>query len=258
MSTTSVPQVQQQPGAAAPGPQLVRLYVWERPLRLAHWGIVFAIVVLSITGYYMHAPFLVAHARTDYWMGTMRFIHLLAAWVLLGSLLLRLYWFFMGNRWAHVRAFLPHTHRQEQSLTGMIGYYSLFKQEPFSQVGHNTLAAVTYLLVYALIALECLTGLALYSEVLGNRTLSFLIGWLPRLIDIQYLRMTHYGLMFIFLAFLIHHVYSALLVASEERNGLMESIFTGYKFVPSDLAEEEILEGETQRFGKRSRRRKLR
>jgi Ni/Fe-hydrogenase 1 B-type cytochrome subunit len=46
--------------------------------------------------------------------------------------------------------------------------------------------------------------------------------------------------MFAFFAFVIHHVYSAVLVSWEERNGLIESIFTGYKFVPmSELEEEE-------------------
>jgi Ni/Fe-hydrogenase 1 B-type cytochrome subunit len=45
--------------------------------------------------------------------------------------------------------------------------------------------------------------------------------------------------MFAFFAFVIHHVYSAVLVSWEERNGLIESIFTGYKFVPRDeLAED--------------------
>jgi Ni/Fe-hydrogenase 1 B-type cytochrome subunit len=40
--------------------------------------------------------------------------------------------------------------------------------------------------------------------------------------------------MFAFFAFVIHHVYSAVLVSWEERNGLIESIFTGYKFIPRD------------------------
>ena len=44
--------------------------------------------------------------------------------------------------------------------------------------------------------------------------------------------------MFAFFIFVIHHVYSAQLVSWEERNGLIESIFTGYKFVPeSELPE---------------------
>jgi Ni/Fe-hydrogenase 1 B-type cytochrome subunit len=45
--------------------------------------------------------------------------------------------------------------------------------------------------------------------------------------------------MFAFFAFVIHHVYSAVLVSWEERNGLIESIFTGYKFVPKAELEEE-------------------
>lgn len=253
MSTASLPPLEPQTTATEPGAPLVELYVWELPIRLAHWGIVFSIVVLSVTGYYMHAPFLISHARTDCRMGTMRFVHLLAAWIFLGSLLLRLYWFFMGNRFAHLRAFLPHTHRQKESLTGMATYYALFRPEPYHQAGHNTLAAVAYLLMYMLMGIECLTGFALYSEVLGNRALSFFVGWLPRLVDVQHLRMGHYFLMYVFLAFLIHHVYSALLVAYEERNGLMESIFSGYKFVTPKLAREEAIEGEEQRFGKKEK-----
>ena len=30
------------------------VYVWELPVRLAHWGLVIALVVLTITGSYMH------------------------------------------------------------------------------------------------------------------------------------------------------------------------------------------------------------
>jgi Ni,Fe-hydrogenase I cytochrome b subunit len=35
--------------------------------------------------------------------------------------------------------------------------------------------------------------------------------------------------MFVFVAFTIHHVYSAILVDVEERNGELSSIVTGYK-----------------------------
>ena len=40
--------------------------------------------------------------------------------------------------------------------------------------------------------------------------------------------------MFAFFIFVIHHVYSAVLVSWEERNGLIESIYSGYKFVPRE------------------------
>ena len=47
----------------------------------------------------------------------------------------------------------------------------------------------------------------------------------------QGVRLVHHLLMWAILGFLVHHVYSALLVDHWERNGLMSSIFTGYKFV---------------------------
>jgi hypothetical protein len=49
----------------------------------------------------------------------------------------------------------------------------------------------------------------LYSAVVGNHTLALLVGWIPRLIDIQILRLSHYLVMFLFMAFVIHHVQRA-------------------------------------------------
>lgn len=218
----------------------VRVYVWELPVRVSHWLIFLPVVVLSFTGYYMHNPFLVASGGTTFLMGTMRFIHVVAGFVLIAAFLLRMYWFFRGNDWSNWRAFFPIRRRHWRGMGNMLAYYSFLRKDLVHQVGHNALAAATYLFIFTLILLEILTGLALYSQVRGGWLLGALIGWLPRLIDIQNIRLIHFSIMFAFFAFVIHHVYSAVLVSWEERNGLIESIFTGYKFVPADeLAEEE-------------------
>jgi Ni/Fe-hydrogenase 1 B-type cytochrome subunit len=219
---------------------LVRIYVWELPVRLAHWGIVCSLIVLMCTGCYMHDPFVAVHSRTANVMGWVRFAHLVCGWVLLASLIVRIYWLFRGNMWANWRAFIPLTIRQRKSLRGTFKYYTFQQGEPFPQIGHNTLACFSYLVVFGILAWECLTGIVLYSDLLGNRVLSAMVDWLPRLIDIQILRTSHYLLMFLLIGFAIHHVYSAILVAREERNALMESIYTGYKFAPEALLEEEI------------------
>ena len=62
-----------------PFPGQVRVYVWEWPVRFSHWVMIFTIISLSITGYYMHAPYIVARGREAYVMGTMRFVHLVSA-----------------------------------------------------------------------------------------------------------------------------------------------------------------------------------
>jgi len=226
----------------APG-NPVRTYVWELPVRVSHWFIFLSVVVLSFTGYYMHNPFIITRSRTAYLMGTMRFTHLLAASVFISAFLLRVYWFFVGNEWSGWRSFVPIRRRQWRGMGEMVSYYTFFRRNLAHHVGHNALAASTYMLMFTLMFIEILTGLALYSYTVSNRVLTFFIGWLPRLIDISHLRLAHFCIMFGFFIFVIHHVYSAVLVSWEERNGLIESIFTGYKFVP----EEELRESEAAR-----------
>ncbi|HTZ60440.1 MAG TPA: Ni/Fe-hydrogenase, b-type cytochrome subunit [Acidobacteriaceae bacterium] len=222
----------------APGPgdrALVPVYVWEFPVRFAHWMLVLSLIVLTVTGFYMHRPFFEAHGSRAWVMGTVRFVHELFGFILIAALLLRFYWFFAGNRWAHWRALLPITKRQWTGAASMAKFYAFLRREPIPEIGHNPLAAMAYLAVLLLLVTECLTGLILYSVVSQSRVLTYFLGWIPRLVDIQYIRLAHYLIMFSFMAFLIHHVYSAVLVAIEQRNGLMESIFSGWKFVPQRL-----------------------
>ena len=62
------------------------------------------------------------------------------------------------------------------------------------------------------------------------------------MVDIQWLREIHFLVMFGFWMFFIHHLYTAILVSIEEENGVMESIFSGYKFVPEQEMREAIAE----------------
>ena len=224
-----------------PGFPTVRVYVWELPVRISHWFIFLPIVVLSFTGYYIHNPFIVAKTSTTFLMATMRFIHEIAAFVFISAFLLRLYWFFMGNNWSNWRAFIPIHRRQWRGMGGMVAYYSFLRKDLAHHVGHNALAAMTYLLIFTFMLIEIVTGLTLYTQVRGKWVLGWLFGWIPRVIDIQHIRLLHFCIMFAFFAFVIHHVYSAVLVSWEERNGLIESIFTGYKFVPKAELEEDAV-----------------
>jgi len=121
----------------------------------------------------------------------------------------------------------------------MVAYYAFRRRKPFDEIGHNSLAALAYMGVFSLVAIEFITGLVLFSVVEGGPVLHLFVGWIPRFIDIQWIRFAHFLVMFIFVGFLIHHVYSAVLVGAAEKNGEMESIFTGWKFVPQRLIEED-------------------
>ena len=238
--------------ARLPKTGLVRTYVWEKPVRIAHWLIFFAFVSLAFTGLYMHRPFLIPLGRVSFLMAKMRFVHVVSGCVLLGAFALRVYWFFKGNFWSRWSSYIPIHRKQWEGMGSMLEFYLFMRFDPGRKVGHNPLAALTYFIIYLLILVEILTGLALYSRVLGNAVLDQFIGWLPRLIDPAYLRLTHYFLTFLFFAFIIFHVYASVLVSLEEENGLLDSIFSGWKFVPAGELRHEVAGiPEARHFAKR-------
>lgn len=222
-----------------PAPDHVRLYVWEWPVRCSHWLLVFTIISLSITGYYMHAPYVAARGRTAYVMGTMRFVHVVSGFVFLSALMIRGVWFFIGNRWSRWDQYIPTTRKRWKQLIAVGKYYAFLAWSPVRFIGHNPMAGAAYAAVYAMVIAEVVTGLVLLSQTVHSSILIFLVGWIPALLDIQWLRETHFLLMFGFWMFFLHHIYTAILVSVEEENGLMDSIFSGYKFVPkAELLEE--------------------
>lgn len=211
-----------------PADTRVRIYVWQVPVRLTHWVIVGSIMALTVTGGYIGSPFLIPSDATV--MGTMRNLHMLSAFVLLASGLLRTYWLFAGNRFARWTAFVPVTRAQAHELVSQTAWYIFLRPRAPRVLGHNALAAGTYLIVFAMLLLQAITGFTLAGAT-GREPWASLFGWVPGVIAIQDVRLIHHFLMWAILAFMVHHIYSALLVDHWERTGLMSSIFSGFKFV---------------------------
>src|SRR5271166_5793379 len=101
------------------------------------------------------------------------------------------------------------------------------------------MAAFSYVGVYALMLVEAITGLVMYQRLLHNAFLLALVGWVPSVISLQNLRLIHFFLMYVFIAFGVFHVHLAMLVSRFEKHGLMDSIFIGYKVIPVEEIEEE-------------------
>lgn len=207
------------------------VYVWDLPVRITHWVNVASIVALSITGYYIENPFIQTQgpATDQFLMGAVRFAHFVSAFVFTASVLFRIYWAFMGNRYAHWDQFIPASRARLTALWRMIRYYTFTRREPPPEIGHNPLAGATYVGLYVLFILQIATGFALYSEGFHSGIWVTLFGWMITLFGAQPLRLIHAIIMFLILAFTIHHVYSAVLIDIEERSGLVSSIITGTK-----------------------------
>jgi Ni/Fe-hydrogenase 1 B-type cytochrome subunit len=209
------------------------LYVWDLPVRVTHWVTVISIVILSITGFYIADPFITTQgpAIGHYLMGTIRLIHYITAFIFTVSVLFRIYWAFAGSKYARWSQFLPATRRRWRDLVRMVRYYTFTRRNPPAQIGHNPLAGVTYMGVFGLFTVQIVTGFALYSLPYQDGWLKVGFGWVITLFGVQPVRLVHYLIMFLLIAFTIHHVYSAVLIDIEEHSGLVSSMITGRKFL---------------------------
>jgi Ni/Fe-hydrogenase 1 B-type cytochrome subunit len=208
-----------------------RVYAWEFPVRFTHWINVLSIIVLCVTGFYIGAPFIHATSSKQYIMGWMRFIHFVAAYTFLMSMIIRLYWAFAGNKYASWRVLVPVTGRQWRDLIDGLKFYLFLKKSPPYAVGHSATAAITYLVVFIIFFFEIFSGFALYSQ--GNPGFVFVLlgGWLLSIMQLQTIRLLHHLTMYVILAFAMVHIYIAWYLDVKEKNGLMGSMFGGYKFV---------------------------
>ena len=90
------------------GGTLQQVYVYETPVRIWHWVMMVAMIVLVATGYLIGSPWSgpTREATFTYFFGNIRLVHFLAAAVFLVAFVIRVYWAIAGNH--HARSiFLP-------------------------------------------------------------------------------------------------------------------------------------------------------
>ena len=208
------------------------VYVWEAPMRAAHWVNAAAISFLCFTGLYIGNPFLQAPPGEVFYMATMRFIHFVAAYFLTVFWLVRLYWAFAGNEYSRLGVFFPFARKEgRRGMAENLKFYLFISKQPPVAVGHTPLGAISYLVVFLLLLGEIITGFALYSHTHHAFFWTFMGGWLLSVIASPTIRFIHHLIMWILTWFVILHIYLAWLNDIAEKNFVMSSIFSGYKGV---------------------------
>lgn len=229
------------PPGLAQGPEahcpVVRVRVWELPIRVIHWTIVVAILTLSVTGFFIGTPIISGGdgPANGFLMGKIRAVHYFTGWVLFTAVASRIYWAFAGNKWASWRQLIPTTKQRLRLIPYTIKYYFFLRREPPPVAGHNPLAGMTYVFIFSVIMFQVVTGFALARLASGQSGIVwFLTGWVFNIFPIPVVRLIHHLTMWYLLGFMVHHVFSVMLVDTEERSGLLSSMVTGDKHVPED------------------------
>jgi len=237
--------------AAAAGTELVRIKVWDLVVRITHWTIVVAIALLAVTGIYIGHPFLLAPgaAGTHFVMGTMKAVHSYSAIAFTLAVLARIAWAFVGSRHARWWNFVPVHRERQRGVIGTLKFYLFLRLAPPPFAGHNPVAGLTYLAVFGLYLVMILSGLGLYAM---SANVASPMHWFRPLLALfwgaQNARWIHHVVMWMLIGFTVHHVYSALLVANVEKNGTLDSIFSGYKWMRRDeIAQEPLADAKKTR-----------
>lgn len=217
------------------------VYVWETPVRFYHWINALCIIILATTGYLIGRPVAIVNGNEpafSYWFGTLRFIHFVVAFIFFFNFLFRIYWGFVGNKYANWKNFIPYTKEQWKEAWAVIRIDVLQVQcKPFDSVGHNALASFTYLLTFLVFLLQSFTGFGMYSAM-SNSWFPQLFAWVPALLGGDMItRQIHHILMWFFIVFAIIHVYLVFYHDYIERRGVTSSMIGGWKFIDK---EEEI------------------
>ena len=211
------------------------MYLWELPLRLMHWLAAIAVVVLVVTGLFIGRPYFMPSGdpSSAYLMGTVRFVHFVAAAVLVMTAIVRTYWLFMGNRFERLAALFPLRRRDLVNLWKTIRFYLLIDVDRAPKyLGHNPLQQLSYTALYGIAALSVITGFAMYGQSNPDGLIFALFNWVNALFGgEQIVRFTHHVLTWLFLTFIPIHVYLALRADSIERSGTVSSIVSGGRFV---------------------------
>ena len=226
------------PAAAVARPaDIVHVYVWEVPVRVTHWLIAGSIVVLSVTGLYIGYPFITVSgpANQHFVMGWAKAIHGYTAYVFIASVVARICWMFTGNKYAHWDKFIPFHRSRRHGLWPTLKFYLFALRKPPGFVGHNPVAGATYTLVFGLYFVAIATGLMLRgANADPDSVLRWFTSWSTLVGGLYAVRWIHHAVMWLLLGFAVHHVYSAVLMSTIEANATVESIFSGYKFVPRE------------------------
>jgi Ni/Fe-hydrogenase 1 B-type cytochrome subunit len=229
-----------------------RLYVWELPVRFFHWLNAACIVVLCLTGYLIGDPPALVRSQEAwqlYGFAWVRFIHFAAAFVFIFNFVFRIYWGFVGNKYADWRNFLLYRKDQVRELVNVLKIDVFMVSNDAHLItshGHNMLASLTYFGFFVLSLFQIISGFGLYAPMSTWQ----MVGWFTWIVPLMggdaVVRQWHHIVMWFYIIFTMFHIYIVFYHDYVEKNGITSSMFSGWKFLEqpgskvSHVPEEEV------------------
>ena len=178
-----------------------------------HWVHLISMFILIFTGFYIHYPFFAGA------MGAMQQWHFVAMWVFICTTIVRIYWAFFGagsaNGGSRVKIrdskhFLPEKTNKGEFLP-TLKYYLFLSKSHTSPAKYNSMQKMAYNVIPLLVLIQALTGFALYQPFAA-----FFAPMTAFLGGLAQVRMYHYLIMYVFIVFLMVHIYLSAVEEPQE------------------------------------------
>lgn len=189
-----------------------KVYDHPVPARIMHHVNLVCLVLLAATGFYIHKPNFSLFGLD---MNTVKYIHLLSAFVVLLNSVTRIYWAVFGKP-RDIKYFMPEKENRGTLFPMMAYYYFLRKTKPRTSK-YNGWQKATYVLWTIALWFMALTGFAMLwnTNALWARVVDLFGG-------LSMLHAIHYLVMWFFIFTTLFHVY---LVMFEDFKSFLQMFF---------------------------------
>lgn len=208
---------------------------WSVAMRINHWAMAIAIFILIVTGFYIAEPFILTKGETvdKFFMGNMRYIHILFGVILLFLFIWRIYLAFFSRFHADWKDFLAWTNIK--CTIDQIKFYLLISKEgPEYKTLYGPMQSLAYIGLFFMVFVICVTGLILmgagyhagFTAVCYTilRPIENLLGGLAMV------RYIHHIFTWGFVLFIIVHIYMAFWYDAILKKGTVSSMISGNIF----------------------------
>jgi len=205
---------------------------WSVPIRINHWGMVISIFTLIVTGFYIAGPFTVYEGETvkKFFMGDVRFIHILFGVFLSFIFIWRVYLAFFSKFHADWKDFFAFT--DWPNTIKQLKFYALVSKEPAEhKYLYGPMQSLAYGGLMVMILFIVLTGVILmgagYHASLTALVYKMVKPFENLLGGLAMVRWIHHILTWCFILFIVVHIYMAFWYDVMFKQGTVSSMISG-------------------------------
>jgi Ni/Fe-hydrogenase 1 B-type cytochrome subunit len=204
---------------------------WSASMRINHWAVAFSIFMLIATGFYIADPFTISAGETGskFFMGNVRFVHILFGAFLIFLTIWRLYMAFFSRFHADWKDFMAWT--DWKAMIEQIKFYLLISEHPEKKYLYGPMQALAYIGCWAMVVVIIITGLILMAAGY-HAGLTSVAGFVLKPIEnllggLAVVRYIHHVFTWLFILFIVAHIYMAFWYDAVLKEGTISSMIGG-------------------------------